>query len=73
MPLQYKINVLAALKEKGYSTYRLNVEKIISHSSIQKLKDGKMLGADGIATLCKLLDCQPGDILSYEPDEPESE
>lgn len=68
MSLQYKINVLAALKEKGYSTYRLSVEKILSHSSIQKLKEGKILSADGIGTLCELLECQPGDILSYEPE-----
>ena len=68
MSLQYKINVLAALKEKGYSTYRLSVEKLLSHSSIQKIKDGKVLGTEGIATLCKLIECQPGDLLIYEPD-----
>jgi len=69
MPLKYNINVLSALKDRGYSTYRLSIEKIISHSSIQKLKEGKILGADGLATLCRLLECQPGDLLRYEPDE----
>ena len=69
MPLKYKINILAALKDRGYSTYRLSVEKILSHSSIQKLKEGKILSAEGLATLCELLECQPGDILCYEPKE----
>lgn len=70
MPLRYKINVLTALKEKGYSTYRLSVERILSHSSIQKLKEGKMLGADGLATLCELLECQPGDLIFYDRESP---
>lgn len=67
MPLKYKIDILQALKAKEYSAYRLAQEKILSGSSIQKLRMGEALGADGIATLCELLECQPGDILCYEP------
>lgn len=66
MPLKYKTDVLTALKEKGYTTYKLSQEKLLSGSSIQKLRTGEVLSADGIATLCRLLDCQPGDIISYE-------
>lgn len=66
MPLIYKIDVLATLKEKGYSAYRLSKENIISNGSIQKLRRGEILGADGIATLCELLEMQPGDFLAYE-------
>lgn len=68
MSLKYKIDILAALKDKGYSSYRLANEKIMGNGSIQKLRNGEVLGADGIATLCKLLECQPGDILEYVPD-----
>lgn len=72
MPLRYKIDVLQALKQKGYSAYRLAQEKLLSGSSIQKLRTGVPLGADGLEMLCKLLVCQPGDIIEYR-EEPEPE
>lgn len=68
MPLKYKTDILQDLKLKNYSTYRLVQEKLLSGSSIQKLRTGEVLSADGIATLCKLLNCQPGDIIYYEPE-----
>ena len=69
MPLRFKIDILAALKEKGYSSYRLANDKIMGNGSIQKLRRNEVLGADGISTICQLLNCQPGDILEYIPDE----
>lgn len=67
MGIQYKIDVLAALKEKGYSTYRLRQDKIFGERTIQKIRDGEIVTADNLAVLCKLLQCQPGDILQYTP------
>ncbi len=67
MPIAYKIDVLAALKEKGYSSYKLIQEKHLSSSSVQKLRDKKILAPEGLAVLCDLLDCQPGDLLEYRP------
>lgn len=68
MPMQFKINVLEALKEKGYSTYRLRRENILSQSTIQKLREGKGLSWDNIERICSLLGCQPGDLIEYIPD-----
>ena len=65
MPLQYKIDVVAALKEKGYTTYRIRNEKILSESTIQKLRAGKGVSWENIETLCRLLDCQPADLIEY--------
>ncbi len=65
MPLQYKIDVIKALKEKGVSTYTMRKEKILSESTIQKLREGKGVAWDNIEMLCKLLQCQPGDIIEY--------
>lgn len=67
MGIQYKIDVLAALKEKGYSTYRLRQDKIFGERTIQKIRSGEIVTADNLAVLCKLLQCQPGDILQYTP------
>lgn len=68
MPLKYKINVLSALKERGYTTYRLNKDKIFGSGTIQKIREGEVLSTEGITTLCKLLNMQPGDFLVYVDD-----
>ena len=65
MALQYKINVLDALKEKGYTTYTLRKEKLLSESTIQKLRVGEGVAWDNLETLCKLLDCDISDLLEY--------
>ncbi len=59
MPLIYKINVLQALKDKGYNTTKLRKEKILAESTIQKLRDGKPISWANIAQICDLLCCQP--------------
>lgn len=63
---------LALLKEKGVSTYRLRKEKIVSESTLTRMRQGTSAtnrGIDGhtINTLCALLDCQPGDLMEYIP------
>lgn len=71
MPLVYKINVLQVLKDKGYNTTRLRKEKILAESTVQKLRDKKPISWANIAQICKLLNCQPGDIMEYMDDEEE--
>lgn len=66
MGIFYKIDVLAALKSAGYSSYRMRNEKLFSESTIQKLRQGEMVAISNLETICRLLDCQPGDILGYE-------
>lgn len=68
MPLQFKINVISALKDKGYTTYTLRKEQLLSESTIQKLRNGKGVSWDNIETLCKLLECQPSHLLEYIKD-----
>lgn len=65
MAIIYKFDVLEALRMKGYTTYKLRGEKILSESTIQKLRKNEMVAISNIATICRLLSCQPGDILEY--------
>lgn len=67
MPVLYKIDVLAALKEKGYNTSRIRNEKLIGEATIQRLRHKQSVSYDVLAKLCELLECQPGDILEYVP------
>ena len=66
MALSYKINVLDALKEKGYSSYTLRKEKLLSESTIQKLREGEGVAWDNLDTLCRLLDCDISELLEYQ-------
>lgn len=65
MAIKYRIDVLAALKAAGYSTYKLRKDKIMSESTIQKFRDGEIVNTENLALVCNLLQCQPGDILEY--------
>lgn len=68
MPLTYKIDVLDALKQNGYSTYRVRKEKLLGESTLQKLRQGLPVSWENIETICRLLHCQPGDMLEYAED-----
>lgn len=67
--LKYKIDILEKLKEHGYTSYKLRKDKIIGEAQIQKIREGEIASKETLNTICKLLDCQPGDLLEYVPDE----
>lgn len=69
MPVQYKVDVLAALKSAGYSTYRIRKEKLLGESVLQQLRDGVPVSWPNVGRICDLLNCQPGDILKYVKDQ----
>lgn len=66
--LKYKIDVISRLKDKGYSTYFIRKNKIMTEGQLQQIRDNKLLSHTAFDGLCKLLDCQPGDLLEYVPD-----
>lgn len=68
MGIIYRLDVLAALKDAGYTTYRLRKEKLLPEGTIQHLRDGAGINFDSLAVICQLLAKQPGDILKYVPD-----
>ena len=72
MPIVYKIDILAALKEKGYNTNRLRKEKLLSEGVIQSLRENKYIALQNISKICELLDCQPSDLLGYVKDNTET-
>lgn len=69
MPIVFKKDILQELKLSGYSTYRLRQEKRLGEATIQKLRDGELVSWANVAVICELLNCQPGDILGYVPEE----
>lgn len=65
MDIRFKIDVLQALKEKGYTSYRLRKEKIMGEATIQQLRNGELVSWENLSRICGLLQCQPGDLLEY--------
>lgn len=70
MPIVYD-KLFALLKEKGYTTYKIRQEKLIGQGTLTALKNGTGgLDAKTIARLCSVLECQPGDLMEYVPNDP---
>ena len=65
MPIRYKIDVMAALKEKGYSSTRIRDEKLIGQSYLQQIRHGELVSWKTTETLCRLLECDIGDIIEF--------
>lgn len=63
MPFKYKIDIMEALKEAGYSSTRLRNEKLLGESYMTQLRRGEMVSWKALEVICVLLDCQPGDII----------
>lgn len=72
MGLRYKIDVIAALKSRGITTYTILREGLLSQSTVQKLRTGEGVSWSNLERLCRLLGCQPGDILEYVEETPEA-
>lgn len=66
MAIVYKEDVLAMLKEAGYSTYKLRKEKLLGESVLQQIRDGVPVSWANMDRLCVLLECQPGDLLEHK-------
>ena len=69
MAIRYKVDVLAELKKKGYSSTRIRDEKLIGQSYLQQLRRGELVSWKTLDTICALLECQPGDLIEFQKEE----
>jgi len=69
-----RIRIDELLESKGKTAYWLAVESGTTHSTVYKLRHGKMktLRLELIESLCRTLDCSPSDLLEIVDDKPES-
>ena len=73
MPFRYRLDVITALREKGYTSYKIRKEALINQTALQKIREGKMIAWDQFATVCRLLQLQPGDVIELVPEAEEAE
>lgn len=69
MGISYK-KLWHLLLDKGMNKSRLR-ENGIHSSTIAKMNKGEDISTETIKKICKLLDCQPGDIMEYVNDDDE--
>jgi DNA-binding Xre family transcriptional regulator len=66
MALSYK-KLWHLLLDKDMNKSRLR-ENGIHSTTIAKLDKGEAVSTEAIEKICRLMDCQPGDIMEYVPD-----
>lgn len=69
--IQYKIDVMKALAERGFTANRMRREKILSESTMQNLRRGGNITAETLNVICIILRCQPSDVLEIVPTDEE--
>ena len=65
----FYVGILEKLAAAGWSSYRLRREKALPESTLTRIRNGTPVSTDTIDRLCEMLECQPGDILRWEPGE----
>ena len=65
MAIRYKVDVLAELIKKGYTSTKIREDKLIGQSYLQQLRHGELVSWKTLDTICALLECQPGDLIEY--------
>lgn len=68
MPIKVRLNVMLA--ERNVKSKDLAEHVGITEANLSLLKQGKVKGVrfETLERICAYLDCQPGDLLRYEPD-----
>lgn len=67
--IRFKIDVLEALKSKGYTTTKIRNDKIFSEATLTNIRNNKPVTTTTLNTICEILKKQPGFILEWVPDE----
>ena len=69
--IQYKIDIMKSLVERGFTANRMRREKILSESTMQNLRRGGNITIETLNIICIILRCQPSDILEIVPTDEE--
>ena len=73
MGIVINLDVMMARRKKGLKELSAEVDITMANLSILKNNKAKAILFSTLEAICKALDCQPGDILSYEQEEGEDE
>lgn len=71
MAIIINLDVMMAKRKVGLTELAKEVDITLANLSILKNNKAKAVRFSTLEAICKALDCQPGDILEYVPDESE--
>lgn len=72
MSIRYD-KLLRLLEEKKISVYKLKTDKVIGTATLDKIrKNDGHIDTRSIESLCRYLNCQPGDIVEFVEDSEEA-
>jgi len=71
MAIRINVDVMLAKRKMSVTTLASEVGITMANISILKNGKAKAIKISTLNNICKALDCQPGDILEYVPDEGE--
>lgn len=71
MGIIINLDVVMAQRKKGLTELSKEVGITMANLSILKNNKAKAIRFSTLEAICKALDCQPGDIIEYVPDEEE--
>ena len=66
MGIYARSEALDLLRDKGYSSYRLREEKILTPRTLQKIRSGERITMQELETICDLLHVQPNKVVQWE-------
>ena len=69
MAIVVNLDVMMAKRKKGLTELAGEVDITLANLSILKNNKAKAIRFSTLESICKALECQPGDILEYVPDE----
>ena len=69
MAIRINLDVMMAKRKKGVTELAKEIDITLANLSILKNGKAKAVRLETLNAICKALDCQPGDILEYVPDE----
>ena len=70
MAIVVNLDVMMAKRKKGLTELAGEVDITMANLSILKNNKAKAVRFTTLEAICRALDCQPGDILEYDPDDP---
>ncbi len=73
MAIMVNLDVVMAKRKMSLGELSQRVDVTMANLSILKNNKAKAVRFSTLEAICKALDCQPGDILEYVPDETEKE
>lgn len=69
--IRFKIDIIEALKNKGYTTTKIRKEKIIPEGTLTRIRknDGAPVSTATLNVICSILKKQPGQIIEWIPED----